>query len=274
MTRGADSYLIKLLDHRISVVLPVYSETESLRTVVEWLTEHLGPSLFEIIIVVSPASSRQSQQMCQELANRDSRVKLHLQRRSPGLGNALREGISQTQGNVVLLMDADGEMENDTVINMLAELIAGNHDLVVASRWSEGGGFVGYSRLKLVFNWCFQLLFRWLYWTPIHDLTYGFKAMRGEVARGIGWKGVFHEIACETTLKPIKLGMKVTEVPSRWTARRQGVSKNNLVRTLRYVSMAVKILLYGGRSRINGLHRSSGDRKVMSRMVSTSQADE
>jgi hypothetical protein len=116
---------------------------------------------------------------------------------------------------------------------------------VVASRWLPGGGFTGYSRIKKILNWGFQQLFRLLFFTRIHDLTYGFKLMRGELARGIVWEGSLHEIACETTLKPIRLGVPVSEVPTRWTARTQGASKNTFLRNFRYVGMALRILTRG-----------------------------
>jgi glycosyltransferase involved in cell wall biosynthesis len=233
----------------ISVVLPVYSETESVRTIVEWLATHLGPRLLEVIIVLAPASTEQSRLVCQDLADRDGRVRIHIQQCNPGLGHAVREGIAKTRGSHVLLMDSDGEMENDTIMGLLGQMIEGNYGLVVASRWARGGGFIGYSRAKLVCNWCFQQLFRLLYWTNTHDLTYGFKLLSGELARSIEWQGTFHEIACETTLRPIKLGASVAEVPSRWTARRQGSSKNSIVGNLRYLWMAVHVLF--GRTHVH-----------------------
>ena len=146
------------------------------------------------------------------------------------------------------MIDSDGEMEIETVPRMLVEMAAGG------SR-SRGGvalacpaaGFVGYSRLKYYLNWCFQQLFRWLFWTPLHDLTYGFKLIRAELVHGIDWQGTLHEIACETTLKPVRLGVSVAEVPSKWTARTQGVSKNTFWRNFRYVS---------GTAAVRGVSRS------------------
>jgi glycosyltransferase involved in cell wall biosynthesis len=232
-------------DYQISVVLPVYSETESVRIIVDWLVGQLGSCLHEIIIVLSPHSSETSQEICGRLAEAYRPVCIHVQQENPGLGRAMREGIERTRGNLVLLMDSDGEMEKETVVPMLAEMSSGKHGLVVASRWGRGGGFVGYSPTKLVLNWCFQRLFRLLFWTRLHDLTYGFKLMRGEVARGIVWEGTMHEIACETTLKPIRLGVPATEVPSRWTARNDGQTKNKFFRNFRYVGMALRILVGG-----------------------------
>jgi hypothetical protein len=236
---------LAVADFRLSVVLPVYSETESLRAIVTWLRATLGSQLDEILIVLSPQSRAASRKVCEALVRDDSRVRLHVQEVNPGLGNAVREGLSRTNGNLVLLMDSDGEMENETVLAMLAEMATGRWGIVVASRWMPGGGFSGYSRLKYCLNWCFQRWFRLLFWTHLTDLTYGFKLMRGELARGIVWEGALHEIACETTLKPVRLGVPVTQVPSKWMARTAGASKNTFLRNFRYVAMALTILIRG-----------------------------
>jgi hypothetical protein len=235
-------------DYRISVVLPVYSETETVRQVVDWLRQNLAGRLAEILIILSPRSKPASRAVCSELEASDPRIRLHVQQRNPGLGHAVREGLERAQGDLVLLMDSDGEMENATILRMTAAIERENCGLVVASRWIEGGGFTGYSPLKYGLNWGFQQLFRVLFQTRIHDLTYGFKLIRRELAQGIAWEGTFHEIACETTLKPIRLGVCVAEVPSRWTARTQGVSKNTFLRNFRYVAMALRILGRGVRA--------------------------
>ncbi|MCZ7646871.1 MAG: glycosyltransferase family 2 protein [Planctomycetota bacterium] len=228
-------------DYRISVVLPVYAETDTVREVARWLIERLGASLHQIVIVISPKSGEASRRVCEELAAADPRVSIHVQQVNPGLGNAVREGFRHVTGNLVLNIDSDGEMENETVSRMLEAMRARGLDLVLASRWMRGGGFSGYSSLKYVLNWCFQQVFRVLFITRVNDLTYGFKLMRAEYARRIAWEGTLHEIACETTLKPIRLGARAAAVPSRWTARTQGQSKNTFWRTFRYVGMALKI---------------------------------
>jgi hypothetical protein len=232
-------------DYRLSVVLPVYCETDTVRQIAHWLLRNLDELLAEIVIVVSPRSQPASRAVCEELSREDGRIRVLVQTNNPGLGHAVRQGLERTTGNLVLMMDSDGEMEIETVPVMLAEMANGHHGLVVASRWSKGGGFRGYSKVKYCLNWAFQQLFRTLFWTPVRDLTYGFKLMRGELARGIVWEGTLHEIACETTLKPIRLGVSTGQVPTHWTARTQGVSKNTFWRNFRYVATALRILVGG-----------------------------
>jgi dolichol-phosphate mannosyltransferase len=236
---------LALDDFRISVVLPVFSETRTVREIVDWLRDHLEPWLFQVIIVISPRSSRESQEVCQELARTDSRVQVFEQRENPGVGRAFREGYARVEGNVVLSMDSDGEMELATIPRMIAEMAGGNFGLVAGSRWLPGGGFVGYSPAKRWLNRGFQQLFRILFRTRLHDLTYGFKLMRTELVRNISWEAIYQEIGCETTLKTIRLGIPVSEVPTTWKARVEGRSTNNFARNFRYVGMALSILARG-----------------------------
>src|SRR5262245_35928922 len=114
---------------RISVVLPVYSESETVRTLVDWLRNNLAGRLEEIIIVLSPRSQETSQAVCRVLEASDPLVRLHIQERGPGLGYAVREGLEQARGNVVLMMDSDGEMECETVHRMIAAMLRGRYGL-------------------------------------------------------------------------------------------------------------------------------------------------
>jgi dolichol-phosphate mannosyltransferase len=140
------------------------------------------------------------------------------------------------------MMDSDGEMDVQTVPRMLALLKEQNLDLVVASRWIQGGGVEGYDRFKYLLNRGYQLIFRLFYWTAVRDLTLGFKLGRADVFKSMPWRAQFHEIACETTLRVIRAGYSVGEVPTVWRCRTEGVSKNLFRRNFRYVWMAFAIL--------------------------------
>jgi dolichol-phosphate mannosyltransferase len=236
---------LALDEFQISVVMPVFSETDSVRTIVNWLRANLGSRLLEVIIVISPRSSQASQEVCQKLARDDPMIRVFEQVENPGVGRAFREGYARVRGNLVLSMDSDGEMELATIPRMIDVMAKRNVGLVVGSRWLPGGGFVGYAPVKRWFNWGFQQVFRILFRTRIHDLTYGFKLLRSEVVHEIVWESTLHEIGCETTLKPIHLGIPIAEVPTTWVARKQGRSTNNFMRNFRYVGMALSILIRG-----------------------------
>ena len=74
----------------VSVVLPVYSETRTVREVASGLKELLGSAFAEIVIVLSPRSSAESRAVCESLAAEDARIRIHVQVRNPGLGRRRR----------------------------------------------------------------------------------------------------------------------------------------------------------------------------------------
>jgi len=108
-----------------------------------------------------------------------------------------------------------------------------------------GGGFSGYSPLKLVLNFGYNLIFRALYRTSIHDITFGYKLVRSDVLRGIQWEYGTHEFCAELLLRPLRMGYRAAEVPTRWVKRPEGDSKMTFMRNFRFVSAAWHIFRSG-----------------------------
>ena len=94
-----------------------------------------------------------------------------------------------------------------------------------AGRWARGGGAEGYDRLKYVLNRGYQTLFRVLFRTRIHDLTLGFKLARADVMKSLPWTSQFHDIGCETTMRVLRAGYRVVEVPTVWRRARTSLSR-------------------------------------------------
>lgn len=228
--------------YRISAILPIYAEKRVIVDTVSRLRELAGDHLHEIILLVAGAAPEDTLEICRETVERFPGVRLSMQERNPGLGFAVRQGIEEARGDYILLMDCDGEMDVTTVPRMIAALDGGAVGMVVASRWMKGGGVRGYDPIKYVLNRGYQLLFRLLFRTRIHDLTLGFKLVRADIMKGIPWVSQFHDIGPETTLRVIRTGCRVTDVPTVWTCRQEGASANLFRRNFLNVSMALNIL--------------------------------
>ena len=197
--------------------------------------------LREIILVVAPKSSEECLRICEDLARSHAVVRVHIQQKTPGVGWALREGMSIAKYQSVAIMSADLETEPEAVQRMYDKMKETGADVVVGTRWGAGGGFKNYHPVKLVLNWIFQRLFRVIYRTHISDLTYGFKILTKQVIDSIAWESAFHEIYIETTVKPLKKGYHVEEVPTVWIGRREGTSVNTFFRNFGYVKLALKV---------------------------------
>lgn len=229
---------------RLSVIIPVYSEEEVLRKTVNEVISTIGNKIHEVIIVVSPRSSAKTFLICKELATIYPFLKFFTQEQNPGLGFALREAFSRVTGTHAVMIDGDGEFELASLPEMIKKAEEG-YEVVIASRWIKGGRVYDYDPLTYILNRAFQYIFRLLFWTRVHDLTYGYKLIDANVLRKFKWEGEMHEIAMETTLRPLKAGHKIAEVPSIWRKRKEGVSKINTWKRFRYVPFALKILFRG-----------------------------
>jgi len=234
---------IPLSEINLSIVVTVYSETFSINETLDILLKNDRKYIKEIILLVSPRASEETFAICKQWVAKEPRVRLVIQKNNPGIGWAYREGMEAAQGNFVALMAGDLETEPAAVDRMVQKIVETGCDGVIANRWLPGGGFTNYEPLKYVLNWIFQKIFRVLFWTRLGDFTFGFKILSREIARAVPWEGTLHEVCIETTLKPLKAGYYLEQVPTVWVGRKEGKSINPFFRNFRYVKMGLKIFL-------------------------------
>jgi glycosyltransferase involved in cell wall biosynthesis len=228
---------------KLSIVVTVYSETFSIDETLKILLGRDRGYIQEILLVVSPRASQETFSICRQWEAREPRVKMLVQQKNPGIGWAYREGMQAAKGNYVALMAGDLETEPAAVDRMVQKVVVTGCDEVIANRWLPGGGFTNYDPLKLVLNWIFQKAFRVLFWTRIGDFTFGLKLLSKEVAEAVKWEGTMHEICIETTVKPLKKGYYLEQVPTVWVGRKEGRSVNTFFKNFRYVKMGLKTFL-------------------------------
>jgi len=148
-----------------------------------------------------------------------------------GKGTALRQGFDHVNGNVVIMIDADGSMK-PCEVPLYLEAIASGADVVKGSRFLPGGGSEDLSVIRRIGNLFFVFLVNLLWSTNYTDLCYGFAAIKKEALKKIkcNLKSTNFEIETEICIKAKKLGLKVVEVPSIEAKREKGKSNLNTFR--------------------------------------------
>lgn len=146
---------------RLSVILPTYNERRNIAVAVERIDRALsGTGVAYEIIVVDDDSPDHTWEEVESLARR--RGDLHLIRRlgRRGLSSAVVEGFSAATGNVLAVMDADLQHDADLLPAMVSAAGAPGVDLVIATRYGQGGsagdwtrGRLLLSRLATVLSW-------------------------------------------------------------------------------------------------------------------------
>jgi glycosyltransferase involved in cell wall biosynthesis len=227
----------------ISVVLPVINETFSLKQTLEIIASENPGDIKEYIIAICKKTTDRSKETIKELQNVYPNITV-LDQKLPFLGGAVRDAFDICKGTHVIMMASDLETDPHLVKDFV-KLVKENPEIIVtATRWKTKGGFSGYNPLKLIFNWVFQGFFCILYRTRLSDMTYGYRIFPVKLVHSIKWEELRHPFLFETVIKPLRLGVKVIEIPTKWEARKEGESQNPFFRNFEYFRIGMRVLFY------------------------------
>jgi dolichol-phosphate mannosyltransferase len=229
---------------KLSVVIPAYNEEQTLPGVITALQAELcSAAIPHEIVVVNDNSGDQTAEVVLAIRENDHRV--CLVNRSPpnGFGRAVRAGLDQITGDVVIVYMADASDHPADVVRYYRKLEEG-YDCVFGSRFIKGSRVVEYPIVKLVVNRIVNRLLQWFFWCPFNDLTNAFKAYRTTVARECGpYRASHFNITIEMSLSAMIRKYNIAQVPISWTGRTWGSSNLRLGEMgRRYLATLLKVV--------------------------------
>ena len=214
---------------KIVVVIPTYNEVDNL----EWVVGRLLQAVPQTdVLVVDDGSPDGTGKVAEELAARDPRVSVLHRTEKAGLGAAYLHGfaVALERGyDVIGEMDADGSHQPEQLPRLLAALDGPPPvDLVIGARWVPGGSVVNWSRFRRALSVGGNLYARALLGIPVHDVTAGYRLFRATTLRSIDLSDVESVGYCfqtDLTLRTVRAGLRVVEVPIEFLERERGQSK-------------------------------------------------
>ena len=212
----------------LSVVIPVFNEAASLLGLFEEVTDALlGLDVPYEILFVDDGSTDASPRVLQELAAKDPAVKLIAFRRNFGQTAAMMAGIEYAQGDVIVVMDGDGQNDPADIPRLLDRLAAG---FDVVSGWRRERKDARWRRV--VPSRIANSLISWISGVHLHDYGCTLKAYRQEVLTGFRLYGEMHRFI---PAYADSVGAKITEMPVRHHPRKFGKTKYGLTRTMKVI---------------------------------------
>ncbi|HZH03202.1 MAG TPA: polyprenol monophosphomannose synthase [Myxococcaceae bacterium] len=209
------------------VCIPTYNERDNVEAITR---SALAASDQVDVLIVDDNSPDGTGALADALARQDPRVHVLHRPHKEGLGRAYLDAFRwalERPYRYVLEMDADFSHDPTYLPRLLAEVASGA-DLVLGSRYVEGGGTVNWGPGRKMLSRGGSLYARSILGVDVRDLTGGFKCFRREVLEGIALdqvRSTGYAFQIELTFRTLRKGFTVREVPIVFEDRRVGHSK-------------------------------------------------
>jgi dolichol-phosphate mannosyltransferase len=193
----------KAAPHTISVIVPVYNETGTMRELLARLRE--APFRKEIIVVDDCSTDGTEGILAGE---RDIILVRH--GRNRGKGAAIRTGISRASGEIIIIQDADLEYDPNEIPKVVAPIIEGRTDVAYGSRFMRGlpKDMPFPNKIaNLILAWTVRVLYRY----PLSDEATCYKAFRSSVLKSMTLRCERFEFCPEVTAKALRAGRRIVE---------------------------------------------------------------
>lgn len=210
-----------IADPLVTVLIPVYNEEATLEQVVRRVAQL---DVAKEILIVDDGSKDRSIEIAAALQTEFSSgrtiVKSLPQPTNLGKGAAVRAGITASEGDIVLIQDADLEYDPGDLPALLEPLITGHADVVYGSRFAGGQPQRAHLFLHYVGNKFLTLITRSLFNTTLSDMEVGYKAFRGELVRSLTLTSNDFRIEPELTARVLRRhDIRLYEVPISYFGR-------------------------------------------------------
>ena len=141
---------------QVSIIIPTYNESENIVQVLKSIGEHLPKDIVVEAIVVDDNSPDGTGKIVENYMNDTQNSAgyaidvIHRKAKS-GLSSAILDGIQNSSGEIVVVMDSDFSHPPKIIPQLVEEMTTSKYDIVIASRYTEGGEVSGWStKRKLI----------------------------------------------------------------------------------------------------------------------------
>jgi glycosyltransferase involved in cell wall biosynthesis len=204
---------------KLSIIIPVYNEEQTISEVVERVRAvDIGAIEKEIIIANDGSSDNTRNAIDASRWSSDPRIRTYDNPINVGKGAAVRIGLKYATGDILLIQDADLELDPAEYGSLLEPILQGRADVVYGSRFLAPSTRISF-RARLgnrMLTWVTNIL----YGARLTDMETAYKVFRREAFEGVRLRCVGFDFEPELTAKFLLARRRIVEVPVRYNPRR------------------------------------------------------
>ncbi len=207
----------------LTIIIPVFNERGSILEVLQTVLRQPVEGLAREIVLVDDFSTDGTREFLESLdftrlCRPPDTIRLVLHDKNRGKGAGIRSALAASTGELVLMQDADFEYDPADYPALLRPLLEGRADAVFGNRFHRGSHRVArYSRYAL--NRVFSLLCNLLTNLALRDVTACYKVFRRDFLLRCDLCSNRFSFETEVTVKLVKLGARIYEVPIAYHGR-------------------------------------------------------
>jgi glycosyltransferase involved in cell wall biosynthesis len=200
----------------VSVVIPTLNEAGTIKAAIDTIDKYvMYPK--EIIIVDSNSTDGTI-----EIVKDTNRCRLIIEPRR-GYGIALRTGIKNAKGNIIIMVDADGTYEFKHIDLLINRMLEKDADMALATRMYDPNKAMGF--LNFLGNKVITLTYDFFYSQFLSDSQSGFRAISHEAIDKVKLKETDMAFATEMLIQFAREGFNMVEIPTTYKPRTYGKTK-------------------------------------------------
>ena len=215
---------------KTSVILATYNEKENINKLISAILNIFKKNNLECnIVVVDDNSPDKTADIVRKKYRRNKKIKIIVRKNEKGLATAIKRGIEESDGEILVFMDTDFSHDPGLIPKMIR--LTKNYEVVSGSRYIKGGGIETKSYRKIATT-IMEIYIRIILGTNIKDFTNGFVAVRRDLLDNLNLEEIFYgygDYCIRLFYYALKRKAKILEIPAFYKFRKEGGSKTNIL---------------------------------------------
>ncbi len=227
----------------LSIVIPTYNERENISTLIPLIHEVATKNNIDYEIIVVDDNSPDGTWLVAKELSKKYNVRVYVRYKEKGLASAIIYGAKRAKCENIIVMDADLQHPPEKIPE-INNLLKSSCDIVVASRYTKGGGIIGWSKVRLLESVVATFLAK-LFLPPARktsDPLSGFFGVKKKLIFNPRIMPIGYKILLEILVKNPQA--KVCDVPYIFRSRVKGKSKLGLKTISEYLIQLIKNIIY------------------------------